>query len=230
MNGGEQPTGTEQAAEQEPDDVLQRVDDVLGRAMPGSQPESVPGEPEEREADDERPAPRIYVASLSDYNAGRLHGRWVDAAQPLDDLWSDIGDMLAESPEPGAEEWAIHDYEGFWPLELHEYESLEFVHQVAEGIVQDGEAFAAFVVFADRDPERLPFFDDLYKGTWESLEAYARHLLQDLAIDVPLDSLPEWIRPYVSIDVDAIVRDWESGSVTAIRARNGDVHVFDFES
>ena len=25
--------------------------------------------------------PRIYVASLSDYNAGRLHGEWIDADQ-----------------------------------------------------------------------------------------------------------------------------------------------------
>jgi hypothetical protein len=45
-----------------------------------------------------------------------------------------------------------------------------------------------------------------------------------------LDSLPEWVKPYVSIDVDGIVRDWESGSVTAIRASDGRVHVFDFEA
>ena len=36
------------------------------------------------------PSPRIYVASLSDYNAGRLHGVWIDAAEELDEIWSQI--------------------------------------------------------------------------------------------------------------------------------------------
>ena len=34
-----------------------------------------------RERDTARARPRIYVASLPDYNAGRPHGRWIDAAQ-----------------------------------------------------------------------------------------------------------------------------------------------------
>ena len=56
---------------------------------------------------------RIYVASLSDYNAGILHGTWIDFAQltDLDDLRAAIAAMLATSPTakaaPGqpAEEW-----------------------------------------------------------------------------------------------------------------------------
>lgn len=43
--------------------------------------------------------PRIYVASLSDYNAGTLHGEWIDATQELDDIWAEINAMLAASPE-----------------------------------------------------------------------------------------------------------------------------------
>ena len=56
--------------------------------------------------------PRIYVASLSDYNTGRLHGRWIDASQPADAIREEIALMLAESKEPIAKEWAIHDYGG----------------------------------------------------------------------------------------------------------------------
>lgn len=43
---------------------------------------------------------RIYVASLSDYNAGILHGTWIDFAQltDLDDLRAAIAAMLATSP------------------------------------------------------------------------------------------------------------------------------------
>ena len=64
--------------------------------------------------------PRIYVASLSDYNCGILHGWWVGADNSVEILEETIQQMLAESPTAGrygdvAEEWAIHDYEGLRP-------------------------------------------------------------------------------------------------------------------
>ncbi|MDR0779720.1 MAG: antirestriction protein ArdA, partial [Pseudomonadales bacterium] len=57
--------------------------------------------------------PRIYVACLAAYNNGILHGAWLDAAQEPEALQNEVRDMLAASPIAGAEEWAIHDYEGF---------------------------------------------------------------------------------------------------------------------
>src|SRR5260370_29884745 len=82
--------------------------------------------PEEKEARSEDD-PRIYVAALSDYNAGRLHGAWINANQEPEELQAAITAMLAKAKEPIAEEWAIHDYEGFEPLRLSEYESIEHV-------------------------------------------------------------------------------------------------------
>ena len=67
---------------------------------------------------------RIYVASLSDYNAGRLHGAWIDAAQEPEQIEAEIAWMLKQSPEPIAEEWAIHDHEGFGGVRLSEYEQV----------------------------------------------------------------------------------------------------------
>lgn len=52
--------------------------------------------------------PRIYVACLAAYNNGRLHGAWIDAAQGEDHVWACVRKMLAASPDPHAEEWAIH--------------------------------------------------------------------------------------------------------------------------
>ena len=52
--------------------------------------------------------PRIYLACLAAYNNGRLHGAWVDADQGTDHIWSELRKMLRASPEPDAEEWAIH--------------------------------------------------------------------------------------------------------------------------
>lgn len=44
--------------------------------------------------------PRIYVACLASYNAGRLHGAWVDADQDPDDIEREVWAMLRKSPEP----------------------------------------------------------------------------------------------------------------------------------
>ena len=60
--------------------------------------------------------PRIYVACLAAYNNGYLHGAWVDATQDAWAIWGVVQKMLAASPVADAEEWAIHDHEGFGRL------------------------------------------------------------------------------------------------------------------
>lgn len=74
--------------------------------------------------------PAIYVASLTDYNNGILHGRWIDALLSPAEIHRQIHEMLAGSPtttrtgEP-AEEWAIHDHEGFGDVRLDAHESVD---------------------------------------------------------------------------------------------------------
>lgn len=62
--------------------------------------------------------PRIYVASLSDYNNGRLEGKWFDFDDYSDasELMGAITEMLDEITKKyndgeEREEWAVHDYE-----------------------------------------------------------------------------------------------------------------------
>lgn len=74
---------------------------------------------------------QIYAACLASYNHGILHGEWIDATQDPDSIGHKIQVMLERSPIPGAEEFAIHDYDGFEGLELGEYESLEDLHEIA---------------------------------------------------------------------------------------------------
>ncbi len=64
---------------------------------------------------------RIYVADFGAYNSGHLHGVWINATDGLDDIKDQINTMLEESPVPDAEEYAIHDYEGFNGYRLGEY-------------------------------------------------------------------------------------------------------------
>lgn len=153
--------------------------------------------------------PRVYVASLSDYNAGRLHGVWIDATDDLDTIWAHVQAMLAASASPGAEEWAIHDYEGFGPVRIDEYENLETVNQLAEGIDQHGEAFAWWADYLGSSAwDELDRFDDAFMGRYESLADYATDLLDAFGIDPdPQQWAPEIIAPYVRFDLDGFAAD-----------------------
>ena len=74
---------------------------------------------------------RIYVADLSAYNNGKLHGCWIDATQDLEDIQTQVQAMLKDSPEVDAEEYAIHDYEGFGSYSVGEYSGIEELHEIA---------------------------------------------------------------------------------------------------
>jgi len=179
------------------------------------------------QGEQQRSGPRVYVASLSDYNAGRLHGDWLEAAQEPEELQDQVAAMLARSSEPVAEEWAIHDYEGFGPVRLGEYESLELVSRLGLGIAAHGEAFAALAYVVDNEPEHLAGFEAVYVGQWESLEAYAEDVLDDMGATAELVHIPEWLQPYVALDVAGFARDLEmSGDVLTASANDGGVFVF----
>jgi len=168
--------------------------------------------------------PKVWIASLSDYNGGRLHGAWVEADQEPDGIWEGVNGVLRTSRVPGAEEWAIFDYEGFGPLKLSEYETVERISRLGLGIAAHGEAFAAFAHFLGvRDDELLTAFEDSYLGHWESLRAYAEDYLLGCGIEDLLDEhIPPAFRPYVNFDAAALARDMEfEGAVLAIGDSEG---------
>lgn len=168
---------------------------------------------------------RIYVASLSDYNAGRLHGAWINANQDAEDLHAAIQHMLERSREPIAEEWAIHDYEGFGPLYLSEYESIEHVSRIAQGISEHGIAFAHWAEhLGSSEWQYLDRFDDSFIGHWSSRTEFAETFLEDTGVDV--DSLvDEHLQSYVTFDMDAYARDLSYDF--HIAEDNDGVYVFD---
>ena len=117
---------------------------------------------------------RIYVASLSDYNAGRLHGVWIDCdGKDADELQVEVNAMLRESGYPNvsvecldcaegylpmpcdgcagsgvvpsAEEYAIYDHEGFGDL-IDEYTSLKDVADIVGALetVDNADALKEF--------------------------------------------------------------------------------------
>lgn len=148
---------------------------------------------------------KIYVASLADYVAGRLVGRWVDCeGKDSDDLAAEVADMLsaAEQRDPSLgrrEEWAIHDSTGFGNL-VTEYMPLEKVAELAAAIVEHDGAMVAFLESVGVD--EVDSFQDAYLGEYESLEDYARELIDDCGM---LSEMPESLRGY--FDFEAYARD-----------------------
>jgi antirestriction protein len=183
--------------------------------------------PEQRERERET-RPRVYVASLADYNEGRLHGAWIDAAQDEEDLGRCVKEMLERSPSPGAEEWAIHDYEGFGALRLDEFESLAAVAKIAKGIAEHGLAFAAWAAHVGSDSEALDEFEDAYMGEWENEAAFAEEALADMGqIDEIMQGVPEHLVPYVQIDYEGFVRDLVcNGELATLEKPDGGIYVF----
>jgi antirestriction protein len=163
---------------------------------------------------------RIYVADLAAYNNGKLHGVWIDATADLDEIWKAVNAMLKASPEGFAEEWAIHDYEGFGSYRLSEYEGFERVHAIARFI----EEFPAIGVEllshfgGDLDDARKAA-EENYAGLYTSLADYAEELTDNTA------EIPQNLAYY--IDYERMGRDMElSGDIFTIETAHDEVHVF----
>ena len=168
----------------------------------------------------ETTAPRIYVACLAAYNNGILHGRWIDADQDADAIHGEIAEMLAESPMPGAEEWAIHDYEAFGGLSLSEFEDIERVAELGQWIDEHGRAFAAYAGHVGVDFATAEGFEEAYAGEWESEEAYGEELFDELYAH----EIPENLRCY--IDYEAFARDLFINDNYSVDCPDGGVYVF----
>jgi len=163
--------------------------------------------------------PRIYVACLASYNAGILHGEWIDATD-VDEIREAIETMLAKSRQPIAEEWAIHDYEGFGGIRLSEWEDLDKVAELGALIEEHGEAFAAYADHVGVDHATEEGFQEAYCGEWDSERAYAENLFDELY----LHDVPEHVQSY--IDYDAFARDVFMGDNYSVTGESGCLYVF----
>ncbi|WP_017930671.1 antirestriction protein ArdA [Robiginitomaculum antarcticum] len=163
---------------------------------------------------------RIYVACLAAYNCGHLHGRWIDAALGESHIWDETKAMLADSPEPDAEEWAIHDYEGFEGASLSEWESFESVAAIAKFIEEHEELGGKLLEHYGSDLNDARKALEHYHGQYETLEDYARECTEDCG-----PKIPESLEFY--IDYKSMSRDWEnSGDIFIIETGFEQVHIF----
>lgn len=124
--------------------------------------------------------PRVWIACLAAYNNGELHGDWVDLdGLDAEDLDLEIQTILASSPQPGAEEWAIFDHEGFHGLSPGENPDLGKLVELVELLVKHGAAFAGYVNMVGEDYATANEFRETFIGEYASEVAYAEELADE---------------------------------------------------
>jgi antirestriction protein len=163
--------------------------------------------------------PKIYVADLAAYTNGKLHGVWINALSELDEMFDSIKDMLKTSPERYAEEYAIHDYEGFDGCSLSEYQSIESVRKIAMFLDENPDLGVELLSYFNNDIKQAKNATlDNYQGCYDSLADYAQAITEDST------SIPSYLNYY--IDYERMARDIEmSGEIFMIK-RNRSMHIF----
>ena len=157
-------------------------------------------------------APRIYVASLADYNNGDLLGRWHELTDytDADDLLHAIAAMLAiydsHFPLPfeqKREEWAVHDAENLPTRLVSEGMDFTAAYAYLEAVADmDDERREAYEIFIDNGDE-LSEFEDRYLGRFgEGYHYDEDRVLADYVETMffechSADEIPKQLRDYI---------------------------------
>lgn len=134
------------------------------------------------------------------------------------DIYYDVKTMLAVSPMENAEEWVVHDFEGFCGVTLSEYEGFDQVTEMAVFIAEHGEIGAQLINHLGDLDNAKKAIEDAYAGEYRSLADFAEELTEQST------QIPECLRDY--IDYDAKARDIEINDVFTIDTGFEQVHVF----
>ena len=162
--------------------------------------------------------PRIYVACLAAYNNGFLHGAWIDASDDLDAIQAQVAKMLASSPIPDAEEYAIHDYEDFGDFSLSEHAGLETAHTIALFLADTGSLGAMLLSHFSGDLNDAQNALENYAGVYESVADFAQELTEETT------TIPDNLQYY--IDYDAMAKEMElNGDIIALEEGYNRVHI-----
>ena len=122
--------------------------------------------------------PRIYVANLAAYNAGRLKGAFIEPSTDIDELAAQVAEAIGGNVD--RDEWAFHDYDGF--PDMGEHPSLEDVAAMAELLEEHpyGIVKAAMGFVGDDDIDALKEWLDEGYGVYESQRDYVEQMVDDM--------------------------------------------------
>lgn len=131
-----------------------------------------------------------------------------------------VAAMLAASPVVGAEEYAIHDHEGFGGLEIGEQAGIDRVVEIAAFLRARGRlgALVAEHFCGDLEAAALALDED-YRGVFSTLADCYQEMTEETV------TIPQALALY--IDWEAMARDAQlNGEVFTVQAAHDEVHVF----
>ena len=190
---------------------------------------------------------RIYVACLASYSSGILHGTWCDFT--TDDIHEQVQAMLRDSKYPNvmvecpacsgtgctscadkgevpsAEEWAIHDSEGFPRGYVQEHSDFDELADMAELIEEQGLELVTAAMdctSADDAASIRSMIEDNYCGVHDSLADWAEEMCADIYY-AEIKGLPGFIKYH--IDWAAVAQELLGGDYQEVRI-NGTHHIF----
>lgn len=144
-------------------------------------------------------APAIYVADLAAYNSAILFGKWIQlAGKDSDEVNEEINAMLAEGTKLYSrmtlsekhEEFAIHDYEGFGPIRVGEYDTIDGVLEHVERMDDDPDKYFAYID-AHGEHYASGYDADDASGPYDDEEDYAWEMLDMITGDKTLSDYLE---------------------------------------
>ena len=157
-----------------------------------------------------------YIACLASYNSGILHGAWIDLeiVGDVDDIQECIDWVLATSSEPGAEEYAVHDWAGLpgylteseWPdlAALIEYKEAR-AEFTGSGELLKLEAFE-WLCEDRRETVSAQDLDDNFCGFYTDGEEYAQQLACDIWASNDSNVWPlnciNWEEAFLALDMN----------------------------
>jgi len=144
---------------------------------------------------------KIYVACLSAYNNGHLHGEWIDASNDVEEMQEAINAMMKKSPMPDAEEWAIHDFEGFGSLNLSEYTGLDRIAEYADFHDEHGDLGMELLAHFNDIGDAREAIENFYQGEFKDEVDFAYYYTHELNCR----EIPDYLTHYV--DYAAMARD-----------------------
>lgn len=193
---------------------------------PEVQPGGVrPDEAMTAEAEGASLRPAIWLGSLTDYYRGIVYGGWLDATQTPEELRVAIDQMLARSPTPGANRWAVFHQRNFYGLEIGRTDSLETISRIANGLVEHGEPYAHWAEYVGQDLERLERFAEHYLGHFAAIDTYIEHVVAETVRWSNVDRLPLSVQLHARFTIRSSAERWAKELFTA-PASEGGYHLF----
>ncbi|WP_133130790.1 antirestriction protein ArdA [Legionella yabuuchiae] len=113
---------------------------------------------------------------------------------------------------------AIHDYQGFGDIEIHEFETISTITEYAEFITEYEELGQALLAEFGLE-EAKAMIEDQYHGCYDSEVDFAQHLIDDCYDE----KLPDNLMAY--FDYNSFSRDLFINDFYAVKLK-GYVHVF----